>query len=536
MSVLNATAAKGQPFFEGSTPLYTQHDNASDNMVAGSYSHNPLEGSATEADAWTSLFLWMIQQSKFGGVALAVRNTSGSTLSAGPVKVTGYDVANASFLIGLADAGGNNPAVMLLLSSLANNTNGTAYIGGTFTSGIDTTSSTVGNPVYLAAGGGLTLTAPSGADQIQQIVGRVQTTANPGVISGLVLPPVKTGSSWMQPQSVIGTLLDNNLQAGVNAIINPQGKVAQRRAFSGQIGAPGSYGYGLCDRWKGTVTGATCTAGTLTQDTASPVGNSGYAVRWSGVTATGSGVCIFRQFIESKDAAKFINRNAILSLNVQHDVGSNINFQLNIYKASGGGGKDDFSGTTPISTGSLQSVASATATALNSGAVAMGACGNGILIEVQAAVGAITTKNVWMTDVQFQLGSSTTPCEERAYQRELELCQRHAFSLGTSGTVFEVLGMGQALTATTAYVTIVLPVVTRIQPVPTYTTVGNYGVTNSAGTTQACTGSLALALSGAGKNIVAFSITVAAGLAAGNAVVFMKNNNSSDLLLLDADF
>src|SRR5258708_3341659 len=114
MSVLTATAAKGQPFFEGTTPLYTQHDNASDNMVAGAYSHNPLEGSATEADSWTSLFLWMIQQSKSGGLALSVRNTSGSTLNAGPVKVTGYDVASASFLIGLADAAGNNPALMLL--------------------------------------------------------------------------------------------------------------------------------------------------------------------------------------------------------------------------------------------------------------------------------------------------------------------------------------------------------------------------------------------------------------------------------------
>jgi len=116
MSVLTATAAKGQPFFEGSMPIFTQHDNASDNMVAGVYAHNPLEGSATEADEWTSLFLWIVQQTKSGGVALSVRNNTGGTLSAGPVKVTGYDVANSSFLIGLADAGGNNPALMLLLS------------------------------------------------------------------------------------------------------------------------------------------------------------------------------------------------------------------------------------------------------------------------------------------------------------------------------------------------------------------------------------------------------------------------------------
>jgi hypothetical protein len=418
-----------------------------------------------------------MQQSKAGGVALAVRNTSGSTLNAGPVKVTGYDVANASFLIGLADAAGNNPAAMLLLSALANNTNGTAYIGGTLASGIDTTASSVGNPVYLAVGGGLTLTAPTAADQIQQIVGRVQTTANPGVISGLILPSIKIGTSWVQAQSISGALLDNNLQAGANSIINPQGKVAQRKTYSGQIGAPGTYGFGSCDRWKGTVTGTTCTAGTLTQDTASPVGNSGYAIRWSGVTATGSGVCIFRQFIESRDAAKFINRNAILSLNVQHDVGSNINFQLNIYKASGGGGKDDFSATTTIQSGSLQAVTTGTPTPLNSGAVAMGACGNGILIEIQAAVGAVTTKNVWITDLQFQLGSSLTPCEERAYQRELELCQRYFWSTFPQGTApAQSAGLNGAVTTNpcatgggqTVGVMVVFPVKMRLTP-PAFT-------------------------------------------------------------------
>src|SRR5580704_9270525 len=98
MSLLTPTAAKGQPFFEGGSSL-RQHDNASDNMVGGAYSHNPLEGSATEADEWTSIILYLFQVAKSGGGALAVRNTSGGSLNAGPVRVSGYDVANSAFLI-----------------------------------------------------------------------------------------------------------------------------------------------------------------------------------------------------------------------------------------------------------------------------------------------------------------------------------------------------------------------------------------------------------------------------------------------------
>src|SRR5471030_1180237 len=132
MSLLTPSAAKGQPFFEASSPL-RQHDNASDNMAAGAYSHNPLEGSATEADEWTSIMLYLFQVAKTGGGAISVRNASGGALS-GPVRMSGYDVANSAFLISAADAAGNSPANALLLASLSNNTNGVAYLGGVFTS------------------------------------------------------------------------------------------------------------------------------------------------------------------------------------------------------------------------------------------------------------------------------------------------------------------------------------------------------------------------------------------------------------------
>ena len=212
MSLLTPSAAKGQPFFEAASAL-RQHDNASDNMAGGAYSHNPLEGSATEADEWTSIILYLFQVAKSGGGALAIRNTSGGTLNAGPVRVTGYEVTNSAFLLGAADAAGNSPAHALLLANLANNTNGTAYLGGTFTSGIDTSASAIGNPVYLTAGGGVTLTAPAGADQIQQVIGRVQTLANPGVVSGLITAPAKLGTSWFQANAVTSAKIGSGAAA-----------------------------------------------------------------------------------------------------------------------------------------------------------------------------------------------------------------------------------------------------------------------------------------------------------------------------------
>jgi hypothetical protein len=223
MSLLTPSAAKGQPFFEGSSSL-RQHDNASDNLVAGAYSHNPLEASATEADEWTSVLFYLFQVAKAGGGAIAVRNTTGGVLNAGPVKILtpGYDVANGAFLIGVADAAGNNAANALLLASLANNTNGVAYLGGTFTGALDTSASTIGNPVYLAAGGGMTLTAPTAADHIQQIIGRVQALANPGTIAGLLTAPLKIGTSFHQALSITNALIANatlDLAAKVTGVL-----------------------------------------------------------------------------------------------------------------------------------------------------------------------------------------------------------------------------------------------------------------------------------------------------------------------------
>jgi hypothetical protein len=144
-----------------------------------------------------------------GGGALIVRNQSGAALSAGPVRITGHSASEAAFLIAAADASGAAPAHFLLLNALANNTSGIAFIGGAMPAALNTSASSVGSPVYLAAGGGMTLTAPGGADQIAQEVGRVKTVSASGDVQGLVRAPSALGSSWLQNLAVsTGKLAD----------------------------------------------------------------------------------------------------------------------------------------------------------------------------------------------------------------------------------------------------------------------------------------------------------------------------------------
>ncbi|HYF49517.1 MAG TPA: hypothetical protein VEJ63_08930 [Planctomycetota bacterium] len=147
-----------------------------------------------------------------GGGALAVRNETGGTLNAGPVRVTGYNAAQSSFLISAANATGAQAAQLLLTAALTNNTNGTAYVGGTLSGALNTSGAAVGDPIYLAVGGGLTLTAPAGADEITQRVGRVKTIASSGDVSGLIEAPIAFGTSFLKNSAVTnGKLADGSV-------------------------------------------------------------------------------------------------------------------------------------------------------------------------------------------------------------------------------------------------------------------------------------------------------------------------------------
>ena len=108
-----------------------------------------------------------------GAVQLEVRNTTGSTISAGtPVYATGY--TGGRVLVAPADASDSAkmPAIGVLDAAIADSNNGHATVLGVLRN-INTSSYSVNQTLYVASGGGLTGTRPTGASVLVQNMGRV---------------------------------------------------------------------------------------------------------------------------------------------------------------------------------------------------------------------------------------------------------------------------------------------------------------------------------------------------------------------------
>lgn len=203
-----------------------------------------------------------------------------------------------------------------------------------------------------------------------------------------------------------------------NSIVNGGCKVAQR----GAVTLTTTSTYGQVDRFRCHGTGTAVSAGTMTQDSAASVGSTGYALKVSSTTITGTGVVLVRYRMEAKDALAFKSAIASFAVKVRHDVGSTINYTITVRKANSA---DNFSAVTDIQASAALPVVTATSTTLALEGVSMGDPSNGIEIEISAACGAITTKNFWYTEFQFNPGYRALAFMPRAVQEDLANCQRY---------------------------------------------------------------------------------------------------------------
>jgi hypothetical protein len=122
-----------------------------------------------------------------------VKNTSGGTLTIGtPVYATGSVGASGATEVAAADASNSAtmPSIGVLEATLANNASGFAVPLG-MVRGLNTSAYSMNGVVYVAAGGGLTPTRPTGTTELVQNIGRVvRVHASTGEI--LVMGPGRT--------------------------------------------------------------------------------------------------------------------------------------------------------------------------------------------------------------------------------------------------------------------------------------------------------------------------------------------------------
>lgn len=206
-----------------------------------------------------------------------------------------------------------------------------------------------------------------------------------------------------------------------NAIINGSCVVAQRSAPNIST----SYQYGQVDRFAAKASGTAVSAGTITQTTSANAGTSGFGLKLAGVTVTGTGIVYVRYRMESKDAKQFKSKATSFACKVYHDVGSAVNYTIYVRKANAA---DDFSAVTDIANSGAISVSSASATTISFANINSGNIGdvsNGIEIEIQAACGAVTTKNFEFTEFIFNQGATAGTFYPRAVEAEVRACQRY---------------------------------------------------------------------------------------------------------------
>lgn len=141
---------------------------------------------------------------------------SAGVLSKGDLlHIIGYNAVNDVFQVEKADADTSGKPAQLIASEDNEGSETSLASDIEELTGLNTNAGSVGDPVYLDAttAGSWTLAAPSGADQLKQIVGRIKVKSE--TVGKIVFNTVKTeivalGSSSLQP----GAVLKTNLAGG----------------------------------------------------------------------------------------------------------------------------------------------------------------------------------------------------------------------------------------------------------------------------------------------------------------------------------
>lgn len=149
---------------------------------------------------------------------------------------------------------------------------------------------------------------------------------------------------------------------------------------------------------------------------------------------------------------------------------------------------------------------------------------------------ASATSQYWqVTGVQLEVGSVSTPFEFLPYGDELARCQRYYYRLTSEVAGIAYIGTGLSFSTTQAAVTTTFPTTLRIVPTALETsgTASHFGVLNGTAGGVAC--SVVPAFNTATRFVATITLTVGAGLTAGQATLTYFNSTSTAYLAWSAE-
>ena len=330
---------------------------------------------------------------------------------------------------------------------------------------------------------------------------------------------------------------------GKNKIINGDFYWNQRNFTSSTTN--NAYGF---DRWKfngvdGTVT---YSAQTFTLGTA-PV--SGYeSTNFARIASTGQTLATARStLVQNIESVRTLaGQNVVVSFWAKAASGTpKIAVELQQNFGSGGSPSADnnkYLGQVTIST--TWNRYSLTTTLDGLTGKTLGTAGDNLSLQLWTSAGSnfntrtgslgIQTATIDFWGVQVEAGSTATPftTASGSIGGELELCQRYYFEKG-GDTVYEYHAVCQAINTTTAYGVVYLPVTMRTAPSIALSAANNFLLLNSAGTGSATASNIQSTTQS--KTSLGLEITVASGIAAGNATLLYSNNTLSARLKASAE-
>ncbi|HTL53008.1 MAG TPA: hypothetical protein VL860_10565, partial [Planctomycetota bacterium] len=193
-----ATQAQGRAF--ATRPV----DDDADNKSGGAYAHLNRQASATMYNE--------LQNEVAGLIAFAdrvkVKNSAAARSKGDLIYLAGYSAADDAFTFGLADADTGLPAQFVILADIAGSGIGYAARAGLIT-GLNTASLSANAPLYLSTtAGAYTATAPSGVNDLVQLIGAVKVSdATAGSIDFFLAPARKAGTPGLQDGAVVANKL-----------------------------------------------------------------------------------------------------------------------------------------------------------------------------------------------------------------------------------------------------------------------------------------------------------------------------------------